>query len=80
MGDGPGDKTGSEDLVDIGGLLSSSSRMVSSTGTKCILFNSKMLLQKYGDLENSGKVWSKKGLPLIGKKTGERMLQHTRPT
>lgn len=79
MGDGSGDKMGSGDLVDIGGLLPSGSRIVSSTGTEWILFNSKILLQKYGDPENSGKVWSKKGLPLVGKKQ-MRELKQTRPT
>lgn len=57
MGDGPGDKRSSGDLVDTGRLLPSSSRKVSdylvSTTTKCILFNSKILLQKCGDPEES---------------------------
>lgn len=53
MGDGPGDKRCSGDLVDIGGLLPSTSRIVSSTATECILFNSKILLQIGGDPEES---------------------------
>lgn len=68
MGDGPGDKKSSEDLVDIGGLLPSSSRRVSSTGTECILYKSKILLQKCGDPEYSRMVWSKKDLPMVENK------------